>query len=42
MVCRCYPGGISRSTPRRRYPPDINDGERAVCELVLPDGVGLD
>ena len=35
-ACRCCPGGISRSTRRRRYPSDMTEAEWAVCEPLLP------
>ena len=35
-ACRCCPGGVSRSTRRRRYPSDMSDREWAVCEPFLP------
>jgi transposase len=34
--CRCYPGGISRSTRTRRYPSDMTGAEWAVTEPALP------
>ena len=36
VVCRCCPGGISRSRRARRYPSDMTDAEWAVCEPLLP------
>ncbi len=36
VVCRCCPGGISRSTRPRRYPSDMTEAEWAVCEPLLP------
>ena len=36
VACRCCPGGISRSTRRRRYPSDMSQAEWAVCEPLLP------
>ena len=36
MACRCCPGAISRSRRKRRYPSDMSDAERAVCEPLLP------
>jgi transposase len=36
VVCRCCPGGISRSTRARRYPSDMTEAEWAVCEPLLP------
>ena len=36
VVCRCCPGGISRSTRARRYPSDMSEAEWAVCEPLLP------
>ena len=36
VVCRCCPGGISRSTRPRRYPSDMSEVEWAVCEPLLP------
>jgi transposase len=36
VVCRCCPGGVSRSTRRRCYPSDMSDREWAVCEPLLP------
>jgi transposase len=36
VVCRCCPGGISRSTRARCYPSDMSEAEWAVCEPSLP------
>ena len=36
VVCRCCPGGISRSTRGPRYPSDMSEAEWAVCEPSLP------
>jgi transposase len=36
LVCRCCPGGISRSARARRYPSDMTEAEWAVCEPLLP------
>jgi transposase len=36
VACRCCPGGVSRSTRRRRYPSDMTEAEWAVCEPLLP------
>jgi transposase len=36
VVCRCCPGGISRSTRTRCYPSDMSEAEWAVCEPLLP------
>ena len=36
VACRCCPGGASRSTRARRYPPDMSEAEWAVCETSLP------
>jgi transposase len=36
VACRCCPGGRSRSSRSRRYPSDMADAERAVCEPLLP------
>jgi transposase len=35
-VCRCCPGGVSRSTRPRRYPSDMTEAEWAVCAPLLP------
>jgi transposase len=36
VLCRCCPGGRSRSTRRRCYPSDMTDAEWAICEPLLP------
>jgi transposase len=36
VVCRCCPGGISRSARARCYPSDMSEAEWAVCEPLLP------
>jgi hypothetical protein len=36
VACRCCPGGTSRSRRRPRYPSDMGQAERAVCEPLLP------
>ena len=36
VACRCWPGGISRSTRVPRYPSDMSDAEWAVTEPTLP------
>src|SRR5512135_431726 len=36
VVCRCCPGGVSRSIRARRYPSDMSEAEWAVCEPLLP------
>jgi transposase len=36
VACRCCPGGMSRSIRARRYPSDMSEAERAVCEPLLP------
>jgi transposase len=36
VACRCCPGGNSRSTRARRYPPDMTGAEWGVCEPLLP------
>jgi hypothetical protein len=38
VACRCCPGGTSRSRRACRYPADMSDAERAVCEPLLPCG----
>lgn len=35
-ACRCCPRGVSRSRRQRRYPSDMSDAERALCEPLLP------
>jgi hypothetical protein len=36
VVCRCCPGGVSRSARAGRYPSDLSAAELAVCEPLLP------
>ena len=40
-ACRCCPGGISRSTRARRYPSDMTEMERVICEPLLPAPASL-
>jgi len=41
VVCRCCPGGVSRSTRRRCYPSDMSEREWAPCEPLLPSPAWL-